>query len=202
MSLDKDIERMSEEAKRYLEISEEDVRRAHELGDKLLKLSEKMISGALNSLLSSELASEIIKESGITRERAAEAFAEWLRETLKGDYDLEHAKRVFTIGLAHARHGVHRRLMCLCAGAWLRELLKALKEAGEPIDSAILLSKLLVWNLVLMLHGYHVARRESLKRASGISPALFERLFRLKADEVYRSMRERVGRPLGSRHTV
>ncbi|MCD6421299.1 MAG: hypothetical protein J7L17_02690, partial [Thaumarchaeota archaeon] len=86
MSLDKDIERMSEEAKRYLEISEEDVRRVHELSDRLLKLSEKMISGALNSLLSSELTSEIIKESGITRERAAEAFAEWLRETLKGDY--------------------------------------------------------------------------------------------------------------------
>jgi len=187
---------MSEEAKRYLEISEEDVRRVHEISDKLLELSEKkIISGALNSLLSSKLASEIIRESRITRERAAEAFAEWLRETLKGDYDLEHAKKVFTIGLAHARHGVHRRLMCLCAGAWLRELLKALKDAGESIDSAITLSKLLIWNLVLMLHGYHVARNESLKRASGISPALFERLFRLKADEVYRSMRERMERP-------
>jgi len=196
LSLDRDIERMSEEAKRYLGISEEDVRRVHEIGDKLLELSEKkIISGALNSLLSSKLASEIIRESRITRERAAEAFAEWLRETLKGDYDLEHAKKVFTIGLAHARHGVHRRLMCLCAGAWLRELLKALKEAGESIDSAITLSKLLIWNLVLMLHGYHVARNESLKRASGISPALFERLFRLKADEVYRSMRERMERP-------
>ena len=196
MSLDRDIERMSEEAKRYLEISEEDVRRVHEISDKLLELSEKkIISGALNSLLSSKLASEIIRESRITRERAAEAFAEWLRETLKGDYDLEHAKKVFTIGLAHARHGVHRRLMCLCAGAWLRELLKALKDAGESIDSAITLSKLLIWNLVLMLHGYHVARNESLKRASGISPALFERLFRLKADEVYRSMREHVERP-------
>ena len=196
LSLDRDIERMSEEAKRYLGISEEDVRRVHEIGDKLLELSEKkMISGALNSLLSSKLASEIIRESRITRERAAEAFAEWLREALKGDYDLEHAKKVFTIGLAHARHGVHRRLMCLCAGAWLRELLKALKDAGESIDSAITLSKLLIWNLVLMLHGYHVARNESLKRASGISPALFERLFRLKADEVYRSMRERMGRP-------
>ena len=196
LSLDRDIERMSEEAKRYLGISEEDVRRVHEIGDKLLELSEKkMISGALNSLLSSKLASEIIRESRITRERAAEAFAEWLRETLKGDYDLEHAKKVFTIGLAHARHGVHRRLMCLCAGAWLRELLKALKDAGESIDSAITLSKLLIWNLVLMLHGYHVARNESLKRASGISPALFERLFRLKADEVYRSMRERMERP-------
>ena len=195
--MDKDIERMSEEAKRYLEISEEDVRRVHEIGDKLLELSEKMISGALNSLLSSELTSEIIKESGITRERAAEAFAEWLRETLKGDYDLEHAKKVFTIGLAHARHGVHVRLMCLCIGAWLRELLKALKEAGEPLDSAIALSKLLIWNLVLMLHGYHVARNESLKRASGISPTLLERLFRLKADEVYRSMKEHIERASG-----
>ncbi|HDD66636.1 MAG TPA: hypothetical protein ENG52_03325 [Nitrososphaeria archaeon] len=195
MSLDKDIERMSEETKRYLEIDEEDVRRVHEISDKLLELSEEIISGALSSLLSSELASEIIKESGITRDRAAEAFAEWLREALKGDYDLEHAKKVFMIGLAHARHGVHRRLMCLCAGAWLRELLKALEEVGESIDSAISLSKLLIWNLVLMLHGYHVARNESLKRASGISPTLFERLFRLKADEVYRSMREHVERP-------
>jgi len=193
--LDKDIERMSEETKRYLEIDEEDVRRVHEISDKLLELSEEIISGALSSLLSSELASQIIKESGITRDRAAEAFAEWLREALKGDYDLEHAKKVFMIGLAHARHGVHRRLMCLCAGAWLRELLKALEEVGESIDSAISLSKLLIWNLVLMLHGYHVARNESLKRASGISPALFERLFRLKADEVYRSMREHVERP-------
>ncbi len=193
--MDKDIERMSEETKRYLEIDEEDVRRVHEISDKLLELSEEIISGALSSLLSSELASKIIKESGITRERAVEAFAEWLREALKGGYDLEHAKKVFMIGLAHARHGVHRRLMCLCAGAWLRELLKALEEVGEPIDSAISLSKLLIWNLVLMLHGYHVARNESLKRASGISPTLFERLFRLKADEVYRSMREHVERP-------
>ena len=36
----------------------------------------------------------------------------------------------------------------------------------------------------------------------GISPALFEILFRLKVDEVYRSMRERMERLLEDRHMV
>ena len=190
MNLEKDIERISEEAKRYLEIGEEDIIRVHEIGDKLLKHSEKIISGAIKSLLSSDLAIEFIKEAGLTKERATELFSRWLGQVLKGDYDLKHAKNIFMIGLAHARYGVHRRLMCLCTGAWLRELLRALKETGveDSIEVAISLSKLLIWNLVIMLQGYYIARVESLKRASGISPTLFERLFKLKADEVYRSI--------------
>jgi len=190
LSLEKDIERISEEAKRYLEIGEEDIIRVHEISNKLLKHSEKIVSGALKSLLSSDLAIKFLKEAGLTKERAAELYSRWLGQVLKGDYGLEHAKNVFTIGLAHARYGVHRRLMCLCIGAWLRELLRALKEVGaeDSIETAISISKLLIWNLVIMLQGYYIARVESLKRASGISPTLFERLFKLKADEVYRSI--------------
>ena len=43
----------------------------------------------------------------------------------------------------------------------------------------------------MMLEGYHVARVESLKK-SGISPKLAEKLFMLKAEEVYKSFKERL----------
>ncbi len=43
----------------------------------------------------------------------------------------------------------------------------------------------------MMLQGYHVAMVESLKKA-GISPQLAEKLFMLKAEEVYKSFKERL----------
>ena len=53
---------------------------------------------------------------------------------MKGGYDLDHAKEVFKIGLAHARYGVYDKLVCMCAGAWLREILKAIGE-GDVDDT-------------------------------------------------------------------
>jgi len=43
----------------------------------------------------------------------------------------------------------------------------------------------------MMLQGYHVARVESLEK-SDISPQLGEKLFMLRAEEVYKSLKERL----------
>jgi len=192
MNIEEELAKISQISKEYLEITEDDRIRIRKFSQLLLRESEKVVSGVLRSLLSSELALEIIRESGFTEKRASEFFAEWFTLFVNGDYNLEHAKKVFRIGLAHARQGVKRRLMAMCMGAWLREMLKVIEKSAGPDSIALAqtLSKLIFWNLVIMLHGYHVSRVLSLERASGITPKLFDRLVRLKADEVYRSLKE------------
>ena len=196
MSFEGELKKISDITKSYLMLTDEDIQRIRKIKNVLLENSEEIVSGTVGSLLSCELALEFVKKANLTEEQAKKLFKHWFLTFLEGSYDLRHAKEVFRIGLAHARYGVHRRLMCMCMGAWIREILKVIKAESGRIDELVPIiasvSKLIFWNLVIMLHGYHVARVEGLKRAAGISPQLIDRLFRVKADEVYKSLLKRM----------
>ena len=193
MSLQEELRNLSDAAKSYLMLTSEDVERVKGSEGLFLENLDKIVRGALESLLSCKLAAKFIERSGLTEERAADLFRRWLTLFVKGSYDLDHAKEVFKIGLAHARYGVPTRLVCLCTGAWLREILRVIGESDVEDKAGLSISvvKLIFWNLVVMLQGYHIARRESLKKG-GISPQLAEKLFMLKAEEVYKSFKERL----------
>ena len=193
MALEDELRSISDAVRNYLMIADEDIERVKGSERLFFERLDEIVEGALRSLLSSELAQRFIERSGLTKERAAKLFKRWLTLFVKGGYDLDHAKEVFKIGLAHARYGVYDRLVCMCAGAWLREILKAIGEGDEDdkIGLSISAAKLIFWNLIMMLEGYHVARVESLKKA-GISPQLADKLFMLKAEEVYKSFKERL----------
>ena len=193
MALEDELRSVSDAARNYLMITDEDIEMVKHYEKLFLERLDEIVEGALRSLLSSELTQRFIESSGLTKERAMKLFKRWLALFVKGGYDLDHAKEVFRIGLAHARYGVYDRLVCMCAGAWLREILKAVGEGDvdDKIRLSISAAKLIFWNLIMMLEGYHVARVESLKKA-GISPQLAEKLFKLKAEEVYKSFKERL----------
>ena len=193
MVLENELRSISDATRRYLMIADEDVERVKGSESLFFERLDEIVEGVLRSLLSSELAQRFIERSGLTKEKAANLFRRWLTLFVKGGYDLDHAKEVFKIGLAHARYGVYDRLVCMCTGAWLREILKAIDEGDvdDKIGLSISTAKLIFWNLIMMLEGYHVARVESLKK-SGISPKLAEKLFMLKAEEVYKSFKERL----------
>jgi len=193
MALEDELRSVSDAARNYLMITDEDIEMVKHYEKLFLERLDEIVEGALRSLLSSELTQRFIESSGLTKERAMKLFKRWLALFVKGGYDLHHAKEVFRIGLAHARYGVYDRLVCMCAGAWLREILKAVGEGDvdDKIRLSISAAKLIFWNLIMMLEGYHVARRESLKK-TGISPQLAEKLFMLKAEEVYSSFKERL----------
>jgi len=193
MTLEDELRSISDATRKYLMIADEDVERVKGSERLFLERLDEMVEGALKSLLSNELAQRFIERSGLTKERTAKLFRRWLTLFVKGGYDLDHAKQVFKIGLAHARYGVYDRLVCMCAGAWLREILKVIGECDmdDKIGLSISAAKLIFWNLIMMLEGYHVARVESLKK-SGIPPKLAEKLFMLKAEEVYKSFKERL----------
>ena len=193
MALEDELRSISDATRRYLMIADEDVERVKDSERLFFERLDEIVEGALRSLLLSELAQRFIERSGLTKERTAKLFKRWLTLFVKGGYDLDHAKEVFKIGLAHARYGVYDRLVCMCAGAWLREILKAIGESDVDykIELSISAAKLIFWNLIMMLQGYHVARVESLKK-TGISPQLAEKLFMLKAEEVYKSFKERL----------
>jgi len=170
----------------YLALGEEDVRVIHELGRVVLSRAEDVIEGAAKSLLGCEEAVKIADKAKLSVERAAELFNSWLKLTFEGNYDEEHARKVFRIGLAHTRAGVPERLMVLQMGAFAREILSvALEEEVEP-SRLIPIMKALFWNLAIMIHSYDAAKKESLRRTTNISEALFERLVRISADEIYR----------------
>jgi len=193
MTLEDELRSISDATRKYLMIADEDVERVKGSERLFLERLDEIVEGALKSLLSNELAQRFIERSGLTKERTAKLFRRWLTLFVKGGYDLDHAKQVFKIGLAHARYGVYDRLVCMCAGAWLREILKVIGECDvdDKIGLSISAAKLIFWNLIMMLEGYHVARVESLKK-SGIPPKLAEKLFMLKAEEVYKSFKERL----------
>ena len=193
MALENELRSIFDATRRYLMIADEDVERVKGSESLFFERLDEIVEGVLRSLLSSELAQRFIERSGLTKEKAANLFRRWLTLFVKGGYDLDHAKEVFKIGLAHARYGVYDRLVCMCTGAWLREILKAIGEGDvdDKIGLSISAAKLIFWNLIMMLEGYHVARVESLKKA-GISPQLADKLFMLKAEEVYKSFKERL----------
>ncbi len=193
MTLEDELRNASDAAKSYLMITDEDVEKVKRSERLFLENLDKIVQGALKSLLSSKLASRFVERSGLTEEEAANLFRRWLTLFVKGEYDLNHAKEVFKIGLAHAKYGVYERLVCMCTGAWLREILEIIDESDldDKMGLSVSAMKLIFWNLILMLQGYYVARFESLKKA-GISPRLAEKLFMLRAEEVYKSLKERL----------
>ena len=193
MTLEDELRNASDAAKSYLMITDEDVEKVKRSERLFLENLDKIVQGALKSLLSSKLASRFVERSGLTEEEAANLFRRWLTLFVKGEYDLNHAKEVFKIGLAHAKYGVYERLVCMCTGAWLREILEMIDESDldDKMGLSVSAMKLIFWNLILMLQGYYVARFESLKKA-GISPRLAEKLFMLRAEEVYKSLKERL----------
>jgi len=193
MTLEDELRNASDAAKSYLMITDEDVEKVKRSEKLFLENLDKIVQGALKSLLSSKLASRFVERSGLTEEEAANLFRRWLTLFVKGEYDLNHAKEVFKIGLAHAKYGVYERLVCMCTGAWLREILEMIDESDldDKMGLSVSAMKLIFWNLILMLQGYYVARFESLKKA-GISPRLAEKLFMLRAEEVYKSLKERL----------
>ena len=65
------------------------------------------------------------------------------------------------------------------------------RGAGREIVAAVI--KALFWNLALMMYGYDAARRESLRRVTGIGVQLFERLVRLSASDIYAEFSRIVG---------
>ena len=192
MTLEDELRNASDAAKSYLMITDEDVEKVKRSERLFLENLDKIVQGALKSLLSSKLASRFVERSGLTEEEAANLFRRWLTLFVKGEYDVNHAKEVFKIGLAHAKYGVYERLVCMCTGAWLREILEIIDESDldDKMGLSVSAMKLIFWNLILMLQGYYVARFESLKKA-GISPRLAEKLFMLRAEEVYKSFKER-----------
>lgn len=193
MTLEDELRNASDAAKSYLMITDEDVEKVKRSERLFLENLDKIVQGALKSLLSSKLASRFVERSGLTEEEATNLFRRWLTLFVKGEYDLNHAKEVFKIGLAHAKYGVYERLVCMCTGAWLREILEIIDESDldDKMGLSVSAMKLIFWNLILMLQGYYVARFESLKKA-GISPRLAEKLFMLRAEEVYKSLKERL----------
>ena len=182
----RDVRKVVSVFRDYLALRDNDVKVIHELGSVILGRAEDVIRGAAKSLLGCEEAVKIAAEAKLSVERAAELFNSWLKLTFEGNYDEEHARKVFRIGLAHTRAGVPERLMVLQMGAFAREILSvALEEEVEP-SRLIPIMKALFWNLAIMIHSYDAAKKESLRRTTNISEALFERLVRISADEIYR----------------
>ncbi len=187
-----DFSREAERARSYLDLGPQDIRVIRQIRPLIVSHEDEIIQGVLNSLLSDQEAVSVVKESGLSAERAIALFKSVIRLTLSGDFGGEHAKRVFVVGAAHLRVGVGHRLMTLNAGAFAREVARVLGEAGmcEAIVPAL---KAIFWTLSIITESYLEAERRSLREASGLRPELVERLKRAKAREIYDEFRA-VGR--------
>ncbi len=109
-----------EEIKKYIGLSNEEISMLRGASELIKESMDGIIEEVISSLSQNERAVEIVKASGLSIERAKELFREWLNLTLEGNYDEEHASRVFKIGLAHCREGVPERLMVSTMGGLLK----------------------------------------------------------------------------------
>ena len=174
-----------EEIKKYIGLSNEEISILRGEASGLIKENmDGIIEDVISSLSQNERAVEIVKASGLSIERAKELFREWLNLTLEGNYDEEHASRVFKIGLAHCREGVPERLMVSTMGVFSREMIRVLLKSNKA-ELVVPLLKALYWNLALMLDSYEEARKRSLERATGIKGELQERLISISSKEIY-----------------
>ena len=97
---------LSRSFRRYLGLGDRDVelvRKASSLLD-----AAPVLDSALKAIEGDREAVRVAMNAGLTLERARELLESWLRLTLEGSYNEEHAVRVLKVGLAHARAGAPR----------------------------------------------------------------------------------------------
>jgi len=180
-----------EEARRaiaYLRLEPTDISLIRSVASLILSREDEIIKGVLDSLLFDPEALSVVRSAGLSAERAANLFRAVIRLTLTGEFDGEHARQIFIIGAAHLRVGVGLRLMIQNAGAFTREVVRTLQEAGKH-EAVIPAVKAIYWTLSIIMESYLEAERRSLGESSGLKPELVERLKRVKAKEIYEEFR-------------
>jgi len=182
---------LNEEANRarlFLGLTQEDLDTLDSVKGFLLSRVDSIVDGVLETLLSDQEAMEIAKKAGLSPEQARSLLKSVVYLTLEGNFDGEHARKVFMIGAAHLRAGVGPRLMILNAGAFAREVSRVLLEGGRA-EAVVPSLKAISWTLYIIMASYLEAEARSLKEASGLKPRLVEKLKRIKADEIYRQFK-------------
>ncbi len=179
---------LGERARSFLDVGEPDMRRLRETWEILLPGIDDVIGRAASSLLADPEAREIVTRASLSPERAAALFKVWLNYSFNGNFDRQHAMRMFMIGLAHARVGVPERVVIMTVGAFLRELSVELAARLGPEEypgAAVSVSKALLWGLALMLESYEEVRVEGFTDVTGMRRELYERTASIHAKRLY-----------------
>jgi len=153
---------------------------------------EEIASATVEGMMGCDRVVKIVREAGMTEERARNALSLFLELCMSGRFDEEQVKRMFRIGLAHARSGVTVDIVLSTAYRLITESFAVMAEMDVPPDRFSALLKSVLWATVIVIYSYQVARRMSLSKAVGIPKKLVEKLFRLKADEIYRELAREV----------
>jgi len=152
----------------------------------------EVVSATVEAMMGCDRVAKIVRKAGVTEERARNALSLFLELCMSGKFDEEQVKRMFRIGLAHARSGVTVDIVLSTAYRLITESFTVMTEMGVPPDRFSALLKSILWATVIVIYSYQVARRMSLSKAVGIPKTLVDKLFRLKADEIYRELAREV----------
>jgi len=152
----------------------------------------EVASATVEAMMGCDRAVRTVREAGITEGRARNALSLFLELCMSGKFDEGQVKRMFRIGLAHARSGVTVDIVLSTAYRMITESFAVMAEMDVPLDRFSALLKSILWATVIVIYSYQVARRMSLSKAVGIPKTLVEKLFRLKADEIYRELAREV----------
>ena len=153
---------------------------------------EEVASATVKAMMECDRVVKLVREAGMTEERARNALSLFLELCMSGKFDEEQVKRMFRIGLAHARSGITVDVVLSTAYRLIIESFTVMTEMDVPPDRFSALSKSILWATVIVIYSYQVARRMSLSKAVGIPKTLVDKLFRLKADEIYRELAREV----------
>jgi len=152
----------------------------------------EVVSATVEAMMGCGRVVRTVRKAGMTEEGARRALSLFMELCMSGRFDEEQVKRMFRMGLAHARSGVTVDIVLSTTYRLIIETFTAMMEAGVPASYFSALSKSILWATIVIIHSYQVARRLSLSKAVGIPEGLVKKLFRLKADEIYREISREV----------
>ena len=183
---------VAQDAYRLLGIRSEEEDVLREAWEAMRDMVAEVASAAVEAMMGCDRVVRTVREAGMTEERARGALCLFMELCMSGRFDEEQVKRMFRIGLAHARSGVTVDMVLSTAYRLIIESFTAMTKAGAPAGYFSALSKSILWATIVIVHSYQVARRLSLSKAVGIPEGLVKKLFRLKADEIYREISREV----------
>jgi len=151
---------------------------------------DKIVDKGGQTLVNFDEIKMCLEKNNLAVETASKLFKDFYKFVFESKASEDYIKRVAKVSFAHIRSGVSERLITLTFYLFTKEILGFLRE--KYCDQIPKVLSWLYWTYDIMARSYERARYLCLEKSVKISEELFNRLVRLKAEEIYKELSEMV----------
>ena len=174
------IAESAEAAKKYLDFTEQDIKRLNEMAPKIEPYIPNVVSYVVKAISAHPTLLNVLETHPLPVETAVEILERWLKNVFSWNYGEDFGEQAYRIGSAHIGARINPRFMTLTMGNFIvatsfvvGEMIEDKKGLQAYLSSV---QKAFMLNLTLMLQLYEVQRLDNFLRLSGITRELYERM--------------------------